>query len=53
MIDENQIKLEIEALRYRIASTSDTIDDYKRKVVKLKQQKKELRKKLLEEQQLL
>ena len=53
MIDEEQIKLEIAALKYRIADTTDCIRDYKKKIIKLRQQKKELRKQLLYYQQLL
>lgn len=53
MIDEEQIKLEIAALKYRIADTTECISDYKKKIIKLKRQKKELRKELLENQQLL
>lgn len=53
MIDEEHVTQEIEYLRFRIADTTEAIDEYKKRIIKLKQRKTKLRKKLLEEQQLL
>ena len=53
MIDKERVTQEIEYLRFRIADTTEAIDEYKKRLINLKQQKKKLRKKLLENQQLL
>lgn len=53
MIDKEGVELEIKTLHYRIEDTDQCIDDYKKKIIYLKRQKKELKKKLLEYQQLL
>ena len=53
MIDKEHVAQEIEYLRFRIAETAEAIDEYKKRLIKLKQQKKKLRKELLENQQLL
>lgn len=53
MIDKEHVTQEIEYLRFRIAETAEAIDKYKKRLIKLKQQKKKLRKELLENQQLL
>lgn len=53
MIDKEHVAQEIEYLRFRIADTTEAIDEYKKRLIKLKQQKKKLRKELLEKQQLL
>ena len=53
MIDKEHVTQEIEYLRFRIAETAEAIDEYKKRLIKLKQQKKKLRKELLENQQLL
>lgn len=53
MIDKNHILQEIEYLNFRIEETEDAISDYKKRIINLKRQRDELRKKLLENQQLL
>lgn len=52
-MDVEHVIQEIEYLRFRIADTTEAIDEYKKRIMKLKQQKKKLRKELLENQQLL
>lgn len=53
MIDKEHITQKIGYLRFRIEETEEAIDEYKKRIIKLKQQEKKLRKELLENQQLL
>ncbi|MBR2492234.1 MAG: hypothetical protein IKB64_02040 [Paludibacteraceae bacterium] len=53
MIDKEHVTQEIEYLRSRIEDTTEAIDEHKKRLIKLKQQKTKLRKELLEKQQLL
>lgn len=53
MIDKERILQEIKYLNFRIKDTEDAISDYKKRITNLRQQRNNLRKKLLENQQLL
>lgn len=53
MIDKEHILQEIDYLNFRIEETEDTISDYKKRIANLRRQRDNLRKELLENQQLL
>lgn len=53
MIDKEHIAQEIEYLNFRIEDTEDAISDYKKRITNLRRQRDNLRKELLENQQLL
>lgn len=53
MIDKEHILQEIGYLNFRIEETEDAISDYKKRITNLRRQRDNLRKELLENQQLL
>jgi predicted nucleic acid-binding Zn-ribbon protein len=53
MRDKEYILQEIDYLNFRIKDTEDAISDYKKRIINLKRQRDNLRKELLENQQLL
>lgn len=52
MIDKEHIIQEMEYLNLRIKDTEGAISDYKKRIINLRRQRVDLRKKLLEAQQL-